>query len=252
MAKLPPGILLVVWFGIMPRVMASPDSPAVPAKPSLETIREAQVVRNGLFQNVSFRVVYQGRSQAIRGGPWKERVQAIDGVFDANQRVRIDLMDSPPDPARAAADPGKQAHAVMTVSPEEFRMLETVTDGKQHKLIGVVHKDSQVPWLNHPLNLVGLGEFGPLRYLGDPNRAAVEGVETLRGEEVVRVGNHWSVPDYPGKKFSMIFWFNPSKGYALERSESLYQPAENLPPKLMERIDRMDFSAYPAFRGDLR
>ncbi len=239
MPKSLPMTMLATWVVLLTTpVEAGPQT--LPEPPTLEVVREGVSTRNSLFQNVSFRVVFQGRDHDVRGGPWRERLQVADGICDVVSRERADMLDLTTSPQELAANSRRQYHSLLTFTSESNQWLgSAIEDGTP---MGRIQKFYRITWLYHPLELLGLPRFSPLEYLGDPRRASIEGMETIRGEEVVRVGVHWALAEYPGQSFGVTYWFNPSHGYALVRMEQVYQPAKNLPSKVTRRIDRMDFT----------
>lgn len=203
---------------------------------SLEAIRGSVSARNALFQSLKFKLDIKGRDHPVRGGPWRQRVQAIDAVCDSRQHVKADMLVSPllPNSGMTPTDAATRLHIVATRGAEDSRTFSLAKDGKTS--IGSIDKIATIFWMIDPFQVLGLGSFNPAQYLDNPTRASIGGLEIINGEEAVSVKVYWEPEGYPGTAIGLNFWFCPSKGYALVQREQLYRPGAKLPMLVVERI----------------
>lgn len=208
---------------------------------SLEAVRESVSARNVLFESLKFKLDIKGRDHPVRGGPWRQRVQAIDAVCDSRQHVKADMLVSPlmPNADMAPTDASTRLHIIVTRGAEDSRTFNLARDGKTS--IGTIDKRAKLVWMVDPFQVLGLGSFNPAQYLDNPTRASIGGIAIINGEETVGVKVYWEPEGYPGTAIGLNFWFCPSKGYALVQREQMYRPGAKLPMLVVERIQCAGF-----------
>ena len=235
--------LLVLLVGTRPGFA---DDPAPPAKPDgLDAVRRGLAARAAAFQNIAFRLVTHDRSRKnlLQGGPFTAKVQTVDALIDTSKGgvdprpggglvsspTRADVISSRdeedgPVPDPVTGEPVMWSQFSVVVTPEESRMLGRSLDGK--KRLGNVQKLSLLYVSLHPLELLDLCRYSPAVYLSQANgmRAELEGAETVRGVETLRVS--WVNEELKARG---KWWVAPGMGYAVCRCTRERRPNEAAP-----------------------
>jgi len=217
------------------RTAVAADKAAEPGGPLLRIVKEGLEAREASFRSLKFHVEYQGRTRSMPGAPARERVEVVDAVVDANQRVKLDELTSP-----LGAKPGKDGrvpmiHNIAAYTAEGTRAVSWPADGKS--TYALLRKGYGIMWMTHPLWILRLNQYNLTREVGDPKLATFEGVETVLGQRTIRVSTRWEVAGFPGSETHQTYWFGPDLGYALVRAMREWRPDRATPPRQYEWVE---------------
>ncbi|MGC8641275.1 MAG: hypothetical protein ACP5XB_15530 [Isosphaeraceae bacterium] len=193
--------------------------------PPIEKVMSGLALRNLSFKNASVHVRYTDHSIGIKGAPSQDKVQVADATFDRSGNAYIDLVDSMPDDTA----PGHvERRMTMTVNEKGGRYLRPSKTGR---LFGTIEEHKTYYWAVEPAQLCFLLRWSPDDYLKKVGRVVVDGTELMDGVETVRIAWEFEStgPDAPGSGRKGLFWVQPSRGYAVVRSEEQARAAPNSP-----------------------
>jgi len=228
-------LVLLIVVGHPGRTGVAEDQAADHGGPVLQSVKEGLEAREASFRTLKFHVEFQGRTRSMPGAPARERVEVVDAVVDANQRVKIDELTTP-----VGAKPGKDGrvpmiHIVAAYTAEGNREVQWAADGTNP--YAYLRKGYRIMWTTHPLWILRLNQYNLTREVGDPKLATFEGVETVLGQRTIRVSTRWEVSGFPGSETHQTYWFGPDLGYALVRATREWRPDRVTPPRQYEWLE---------------
>jgi len=210
-----------------------------PGGPLLRIVKEGLEAREASFQGLKFHVEFQGQTRSMPGLTALERVEVIDAVVDANQRVKIDELSI--NRLLLHARPGGDRrwpiiHTIASASAKESRSI-TWSAGDERPLATVRGRYDPPYWQRDPLDLLKLGRYNLTREFDDPNHATFEGVDSVLGQRTIRISTRWEFKGQPGSETHFSYWFGADIGYALVRYVREWRPDHATPPRQIESME---------------
>jgi hypothetical protein len=193
-----------------------PDQPRE-GEPTLQDVMSGLALRNLSFKNAEVHVTYDDLfTPVIKGSAQERRNQTIDTIFDNSGNVYLDMIEARPgDPPSMA---GKR-RMTTTWNKKECRVLMPGKTDQGEVLLGRISKSGGLWWAIEPVQLCALTRWSPESYLARVRQIAMDGSELIDGVGTMRITWESEEIEPVGAARKGTFWVQPSRGYAVVRSE---------------------------------
>jgi len=216
-----------------------------------EDVRRGLAFRDAAIRNLAARITYDERSRVSRAGPFRNRIQVIEAVWEGPWRGRADILEEP------AYNLGTKAKArlIMTCDEHGSRRL---AEGRRRSpiekegavpgafgLVGRIMKESGLFWAITPSQLLAIGTSSPsmcfeTTQVGELRECVIGGRRAIRLDFTADSQNP------PGSALKGTIWLAPEFGYAVLRSELERRPTPSSPWKPVSVVECGDYANVDA------